>query len=146
MLKGNLMKKCTKHVVAITFLLGLGVAANAEMQPEVAVNMPFEFVAGKTTLPAGAYVVKRDAGQPLDVLVITSRDNGTSVFLNPTEVEGASTYKPTVSVRKVGEQRFLSRIQSADYVYNFRVPRSVTLAAAAKNSGTVSVPGSGGSN
>jgi hypothetical protein len=90
------MKKCTKILVAIMFLLGLGAAANAEMQPEVAVNMPFEFAAGKTTLPAGAYVVKRNSAQPLDVLLITSRDNGTSVFLNPTEVEDASTYKPQV--------------------------------------------------
>jgi hypothetical protein len=146
MLRGELMKKCTKLVVASMFLLGLSMVANAEMQSEVAVNMPFEFVAGETTLPAAAYVVKRNSDQPLDALLITSRDNGTSVFLNPTEVEDASTYKPDVSLRKIGEQHFLSRIQSADYVYNFRVPRSVTLAAAVKPSGTVSVPGSGGSN
>ncbi len=140
------MKKYTRILVAIMFLLGLGVAANAEMQPEITVNMPFEFVAGKTTLPAGAYVVKRISDQPFDVLMITSRDNGTSVFLNPIEMEDASTYKPNVSFRKVGEQHFLSRIQSADYVYNFRVSRSVTLAAAAKSHDAVSVSGSGGSN
>ena len=139
------MKKYTRILVAIMFLLGLGVAANAELQPEITVNMPFEFVAGKTTLPAGAYVVKRISDQPFDVLMITSRDKGTSVFVNPTEMEDASTYKPNVSFRKVGEQHFLSRIQSADYVYNFPVSRSVTLAAAAKPSGTVSVSGSGGS-
>lgn len=139
------MKKYTRILVAIMFLLGLGVAANAELRPEITVNMPFEFVAGKTTLPAGAYVVKRISDQPFDVLMITSRDKGTSVFVNPTEMEDASTYKPNVSFRKVGEQHFLSRIQSADYVYNFPVSRSVTLAAAAKPSGTVSVSGSGGS-
>ena len=139
------MKKYTRILVAIMFLLGLGVAANAEMQPEITVTMPFEFVAGKTTLPAGAYVVKRISDQPFDVLMITSRDKGTSVFVNPTEMEDASTYKPNVSFHKLGDQHFLSSIQTADYVYNFPVSRWVTLAAAAKPSGTVSVSGSGGS-
>jgi hypothetical protein len=139
------MKTYTSILVALMFLLGLGVAANAQTQPVIAANMPFEFVAGKTTLAAGAYVVKRISTQPFDVLMITSRDNGTSVFLNPLEMEDASTYKPNMSFRKVGEQHVLSQIQTADYVYNFRVSRPVTLAAAAKPSGTVSVSGSGGS-
>jgi hypothetical protein len=139
------MKKYTKILVALMFLLGLGVAANAQTQPVIAANMPFEFVAGKTTLPAGAYVVKRISAQPFDVLMITSRDNGTSVFVNPAEMEDASTYKPNMSFRKVGEQHVLSQIQTADYVYNFHVSRTVTLAAAAKPHDTVSVPASGGS-
>ena len=139
------MKKYTRSLVALMFLLGLGVAANAQTQPVIAANMPFEFVAGKTTLPAGAYVVKRISAQPFDVLMITSRDNGTSVFLNPVEMEDASTYKPNMSFRKVGEQHVLSQIQTADYVYNFHVSHPVTLAAAAKPSGTISVSGSGGS-
>ena len=139
------MKKYTRILVAHMFLLGLGVAANAQTQPVIAANMPFEFVAGKTTLPAGAYVVKRISAQPFDVLMITSRDNGTSVFVNPAEMEDASTYKPNMSFRKVGEQHVLSQIQTADYVYNFHVSHPVTLAAAAKPSGTISVSGSGGS-
>jgi hypothetical protein len=139
------MKKYTRIPVALMFLLGLGVAANAQTQPVIAANMPFEFVAGKTTLPAGAYVVKRLSAQPFDVLMITSRDNGTSVFLNPVEMEDASTYKPNMNFRKVGEQHVLSQIQTADYVYNFHVSRPVILAAAAKPSGTISVSGSGGS-
>jgi hypothetical protein len=139
------MKKYTRILVALMFLLGLGVAANAQTQPVIAANMPFEFVAGRTTLPAGAYVVKRISAQPFDVLMITSRDNGTSVFLNPTEMEDASTYKPNMSFRKVGEQHVLSQIQTADYVYNFHVSRPVTLAAAVKPHDTVSVSASGGS-
>ena len=138
------MKKYTRILVAITFLLGLAVAANAEMRPVIAIDMPFEFVVGGKTLPAGAYVVKRSA--ELDVLMITSRDNGTSMFLNPVGMENASSYNPNMSFRKVGEQLFLGRIQTADCVYNFRVSRSVTLAAAAKQSDAVAISGSGGSN
>jgi hypothetical protein len=140
------MKKYTRTLAGIMFLLGLGAAANAETQPVITVNMPFAFVAGKTTLPAGAYVVKRISDQPFDVLMITNRDKGTSVLLNPVEMEDASTYKPNVSLRLVGEQHSISRIQTADYVYNFHVSRSVTLVGAAKPSDTVSVSVSGGSN
>src|SRR5580700_3703989 len=125
MLRGELMKKYTRILAATMFLLGLGVAANAETQPVITVNMPFAFVAGKTTLPAGAYVVKRISDQPFDVLMITNRDKGTSVLLNPVEMEDASTYKPNVSLRLVGEQHSISRIQTVDYVYNFHVSRSV---------------------
>jgi hypothetical protein len=140
------MNKRAKILVAITFLLGLSVAANAETRPEIYVTLPFEFVAGKTTLPPGKYIVKRISNQPFDVLMITSNDHDTSVFVNPIAMEDASAYKPNVSFRTVGDQHFLSRIQTADYVYNFRVSGSVTLAAAAKPHDTVSVPGSGGSN
>jgi len=140
------MKKYTRILVAITFLLGLGVASNAETHAELNVTLPFEFVAGKTTLPAGKYIVKRTSDQPFDVLMITRHDTGTSVFVRPTEMEDASAYKPNVRFSKVGDQHFLSGIQTADYVYNFSASRSVTLAAAVKPHDTVSVSGSGGSN
>ena len=139
------MKKYTRILVALTFLLGLGVGANAQTHAEIGVTLPFEFVVGKTTLPAGKYIVKRISEQPFDVLMITSYDNGTSVFVKPIEMEDASAYKPNVSFRTVGEQHYLSEIQTADYVYNFHVSRSVTLAAAAKPHDTVSVSVSGGS-
>jgi hypothetical protein len=140
------MKKYTRIIVALTFLLGLGVGANAQTRAEIAVTLPFEFVAGKTTLPAGKYIVKRISEQPFDVLMITSYDTGTTVFVEPTEMENASAYKPNLRFRTVGEQHYLSQIQTAEYVYNFHVSPPVTLAAAAKPSGTVPVSGSGGSN
>ena len=140
------MKKYTRILVALMFLLGLGVAANAQTQSVIVAHMPFEFVAGKTTLPAGKYIVKRISEQPFDVLMITSYDTGTTVFVKPTEMENASAYKPNVRFSTVGQQHYLSGIQTADYVYNFHVSRSVTLVGAAKPSDTVSVPVSGGSN
>jgi hypothetical protein len=133
------MNKHTKILVAITLLLGLGMAANAETRREIRVTLPFGFVAGKTTLPAGNYLVERISDQPFNVLMITNYNTGTSVFVNPVEMEDASTYKPSMSFRAVGDQHFLSGIQTGDYVYNFRVSSSVTLEAAAKPSDTVPV-------
>jgi hypothetical protein len=131
MLRGEFMNTYARIIVAITFLFGLGVAANAETKPQVAVTLPFDFVAGKTTLPAGKYIVKRISVQPFDVLMLTSADTGSSVFVRPIEMENASNDKPKVGFKKVGEQHFLSSIQTADYLYNFSVSPSVILAAAA---------------
>ncbi len=139
------MKKYARILVAVTFLLGLSVAANAEIQPQIAVTLPFDFVVNGKTLPAGTYTVKRFSQQPFDVLMLTSDNTGSTVFVRPTEMEGASDEKPRVSFHKVGEQHFLSAIQTEDYVYNFTVPRSVILEAAAKQPGTVSASASGGS-
>jgi len=138
------MKKYTRILVAITFLLGLGVAAKAEIRPQIVVRLPFEFVVSKSTLPAGTYVVERISNQPFDVLLITSSDHRASVFVRPSEMEGAPTDKPHVTFHKVGGEHFLSAIQTEDYVYNFPVSHSVTLEAAAKPSGTTPVSGSGG--
>jgi hypothetical protein len=59
------MNKHTKILVAITLLLGLGMAANAETRREIRVTLPFGFVAGKTTLPAGNYLVRAYFGSTI---------------------------------------------------------------------------------
>src|ERR1700761_9130122 len=109
------MKKYTNIMAAFTFLLGLGVGANAQIQPVANVTLPFEFVVGKTTLPAGKYIVKRISAQPFDILMLTSYDKGASVFVNPIAMDNASGYNPNLSFRMVEEQHYLSRIQTADY-------------------------------
>jgi len=139
------MKKYARMLVAVTFLLGLSVAANAEIQPQIAVTLPFDFVVSGKTLPAGSYTVRRFSQQPFDALLLTSDNTGTSVFVHPTEMEGAPNDKPKVSFQKVGEQHFLSAIQTEDYLYNFTVRRSVILEAAQKQPGMVSASASGGS-
>ena len=139
------MKKYARIIVAVAFLLGVSVAANAEIRGEVVVKLPFAFVASGITFPAGTYTVKRFSQQPFDTLMLTSDDKGTSVFVRPVEMEEASDDKPKVSFHKVGEQHFLSAIETADYIYNFTVSKSVLLEAAAKQRDVVSAPASGGS-
>jgi hypothetical protein len=145
MLRGKYMKKYARILVAVTFLLGFSVAANAEIRGEVVVKLPFAFVASGVTLPAGAYTVKRFSQQPFDTLMLTSDDKRTSVFIHPAEMEDASDDKPKVSFHRVGEQHFLSAIETADYIYNFTVSRSLLLEAAMKQRGVVPASASGGS-
>jgi hypothetical protein len=143
MLRGEFMKTYARIIVAITFLFGLGVAANAQ---RVTVTVPFDFVAGKATLPAGKYIVTRISERPFDPLLLTRDDTGSSVFVRPVEIENASDYNPKLDFQKVGEQHFLSSIQTADYLYNFSVSRTAILeAAAAKPSDNAPASASGGS-
>jgi hypothetical protein len=138
------MKKYARNLVAVTFLLGLSVAANAETRSQVVVKLPFAFVASGITFPAGTYTVKRFSQQPFDTLMLTSDDKRTSVFVHPVEMEEASDDKPKVSFHKVGEQHFLSAIETADYIYNFTASKSVLLEAAAKQRDIAPGSASGG--
>jgi hypothetical protein len=136
------MNKYARVIVAVIFLFGLSVAANAEIRREAVVTLPFGFVVGGEVLPAGQYTISRLLPGPFDVLLLTSTVNGTSVFVNPVEIEEAATYKPSLRFHKVGGQNFLSSIETADYVYNFSVSPSVVLEAAAKQHNTTAVSGS----
>ena len=138
------MKKYARFLVAITFLIGLSMAANAEIRGEIVVTLPFGFVAGGKTLPAGTYRVSRLSGEKFDGLVLTSYDKHTSVFVRPNEIENASPGKPQVSFQQVGDQHFLSTIQTTWDVYHFHTPHSVIMDAAAKSRDNVSASGSSG--
>jgi hypothetical protein len=140
------MKKYARIIVAITLLSGLGVAAKAEIRDDIVVNVPFEFVVGGKTLPEGTYKVSSLSLDKFSTLLLTSRDNGTSVFMLPLEGESASAEKPNVSFQGVGDQRFLSTIQTTSNVYYIPVSHSAIMEAAAKSRDNVSAPGSSGGN
>jgi hypothetical protein len=138
------MKKYAKTLVAVTFLLGLGVAAKAETRPEITAKFPFQFVVGGKTLPAGTYKVSRLEDDPLGGLMLTN-DNGTAnVFVLPLSIAEPSSDKPKVGFERVGARYLLSSIQTGDLVYNISVSRSLAMVAAAKPHGNVSASGSGG--
>jgi hypothetical protein len=77
------------------------------------------------------------------MLQLTSRANGTSVFVLSSEVESTSADKPYLRFKQVGKQHFLSSIQTSDRSYTFPVSRSVILEAAATHD-LASVSGSAG--
>jgi hypothetical protein len=115
------MKKKVKSLIAVTFLLGLRVAVNAEIRDQVLVKLPFAFVVSGTTLPAGTYVVGRAAQQTSALLMLTNNDNRRSILVQPTEMLDASKDTPKLRFRKVGEHRVLIAIQTSDHLYNFPI-------------------------
>ena len=140
------MKKYAKILVAVTFLLGLGVAAKAETRPEITAKLPFQFVVGGKTLPAGTYRVSRLGDDPLSPLMLTNDNSTASVFVLPLSIAEPSSDKPEVGFERVGAEYLLSSIQTGDLVYNISVSRSLAMVAAAKPHGNVSTSASAGGN
>jgi len=145
--KGEIMKKKYASILfTLICLLGVGMAAQAQIRGEIVVTLPFEFVISGKTLPAGTYTVSRFSDDKFDGVILSNRESGKSVFVHPTEVENTSAVKPQVSFERVGEQHFLTRIQTAHDVYNIPVSRSEILEAAARPHDNGSASGSSGSN
>ena len=138
------MKKYAKILVAVTFLLGLGVAAKAETRPEITAKFPFQFVVGGKTFPAGTYKVSRLGDDPFSVLMLTNDNSTASVFVLPRSIAEPSSDKPKVDFERVGGHYLLSSIQTGDLVYNISVSPSLAMVAAAQPHGKVSGSGSAG--
>ena len=140
------MKQYARLLATLTFLIGCGVAANAEMQNDVIVNLPFDFVVNGTTLPAGTYTVSHSTGDGSGLLKLTNRDKGTGVFVLPKVSESAHFANPHMSFQRVGEERFLSEIRTASETYYISVSRSRIMEAAAKSRESVSAVAGGSGN
>ena len=136
------MKKSYLTVaLTLTCLLGLGISARARDTEEVRVNVPFEFVAGGTTLPAGTYSVGRLSVSAYSGVAI--RGYGKAVFVLPIVVDGTPAGQPELSFEHVGGKYFLSEVETPGGVYTFALPRAMVALAQVKDQGTVS---SGGAN
>src|ERR1700680_1925614 len=117
------MKKSYLTVVlTLTCLRGLGISARAQDADKIVVNVPFDFVAGGETLPAGPYSVSRVSPEVSRALVIRSYDN--SVFLlpiffdgGPAFVNGAPADHAELSFEHVGGKYFLSKVETLTGMY-----------------------------
>lgn len=132
-------------VLTLTCLFGL-TEAHAQDVDTVVANVPFEFVAGGTTLPAGTYRVSRLYPTGRSVLAFQSYDN--SVFVLPVVFdgvfEGASADHGQLTFEHVGDKNFLSKVQTPDGAYIMKTPQAITKVATVKDHGTGS--SSSGSN
>src|ERR1700749_2563083 len=129
------MKKLYLTVVlTATFLLGLNIGVRAEALDGAIATVPFEFVAGGVTLPAGEYRVSRVDSNGDPELVIRSCNNG-GTFLLPITFAGVADGQPKLSFEQVGDKHFLSQVETLRGVYTFVVPRAATELARVKSEG-----------
>ena len=105
------MRNKIYRVIAI-FGMFFGLAmvnVQGQAPSKVRVDIPFEFSAGKTTLHAGVYSIKRMSG---DVLTLRSEDGKSAVILNApvTNTSSDPNAVERLVFSKQGEQFFLSQI------------------------------------
>src|SRR5580704_4867056 len=94
-------------VLTLTCLLGLGESSRAQDTRKVVVNVPFEFVAGAATLPAGTYTVSGVSGVTRSGPVFI-RSYEKSALLLPIVFDGASAGHAQFDFERVGDRNFLS--------------------------------------
>lgn len=131
-------------VLMFVCLLGVGVSARAQDADAVVVSVPFEFVAGGATLPAGEYRVSRVNPGANRELAISGFNKG-NAFLLPLAFDNDPASGPTVSFEHVGGKYFLSRIKTPSGVYTMAAPREMLMLAKA-NTPTPSTSSASGSH
>ena len=129
--KGETVKKL---LVRLLFVLvgvaGLTIPAKAQKIDPLFVKIPFQFVAGGQTLPAGEYSVSRLRYETPGFLLLSSRENGVFVVLRAQSQDSAND-RPKVAFVTVDNQHVLSGLETADYAYTLSVPSAGALLAAA---------------
>ena len=138
------MKTTTRIVSAFFALAAFAVAARSQAPDQLVTDIPYEFVAAGETLPAGTYTVRRISDHDINELIITSVENRIGVLLLSTQVSDTREYKPGISFEQVGDQHFLSKIETAGHI--FTIPVSKKAVVLAKNQTTPSNTRSSGSN
>lgn len=138
------MKKYAKFLATIVFLAGYGLTANAEMQGEIVVKLPFQFVVGGKTLPAGTYRITAVSSDDSGQLKLTNRENGASVFVLPYVSDHVSADNPHVDFQQVGEEHFLTTIQTTEKTLSSPLSHSIIMQATEKLRNSVSASESSG--
>src|ERR1044072_1882593 len=101
--------KTYRTVAILGILLTFAVAGHAQAPSKVEVNIPFEFSAGKTTLPAGVYSIKRMSGNKV---TLRSEDRKSSVILNAPVTNSSSDPNAVelIVFERYGDQFALAQI------------------------------------
>ena len=127
------MKSNMLIAIALLPLAGLAVPARAQ-EAKVVVTVPFDFVVGATTLPAGTYTVRRASSFADSPLLVANRDH--SAFLIPTAFDGTKVGDTSLSFDQIGGERVLGQIKTLDGTYtidNSREAQRLTKLAKSNN-------------
>jgi hypothetical protein len=105
-------KQALKNLTMFSLLLMLtAVTVAAQSARSKITNIPFDFIVGQKTLPAGEYTVEPNRRDFDNVWLIQSREGNASVLIATMTVRANQSQEETKLVfRKYGDQYFLSQI------------------------------------
>jgi hypothetical protein len=121
------MKRYAFKLLALSSLLVLlvGGMIYAQAEPRIIANIPFAFIAGNKTLPAGQYTIDRPNSNEPDLLLIRSADSHVAFFLNANNVQARQTPSKTELVfNEIGDKYFLSQIWMAGDETGREIPKT----------------------
>jgi hypothetical protein len=104
-------KQALKNFTLLNLLLVLTAISVAAQSERSKITIPFSFIVGEKTLPAGEYTVEPNRRDYDKVWLVQSRDGHASVLFTTTSLRASETQEKTKLVfHKFGEQYFLSEI------------------------------------
>ena len=100
-----------KYIFALVLTLVSAGSAFAESRDTTTSNIPFDFVVGNTTFPAGTYSISRAFDDPSSELLIRSKDGTKAAFFHAiTAAPSDSTSDVKLRFRHEGDQYFLMEV------------------------------------
>ena len=132
--------KNMKYILALLLTLVSAGSAFADSRDTTVSTIPFDFVIGSTTFPAGTYSISRASDQQSGELLIRSKDGKTAAFFHPITSE-ASDWNGEVKLRfrHEGDQYFLMDVFGALDTYTINSSRGHHKAASSSSDDTVTV-------
>jgi hypothetical protein len=128
-------------LLALICLFGLGAGAQAQEEGRVVSKIPYEFVAGGKTLPAGTYIITRissDRDRPWEIRnTVTPKE---SALLQPLFLDGAIDHAG-LSLERVGDTYYLYRVTTSAGAFTLSVPRAANTVARGKQYDAISAAG-----
>ena len=116
-----------KRAFVIAGMLALSIVAATQVvlaQDTMLVNIPFEFVAGKATLPAGEYLVQNPAAGSTVILIHRKSPDASVILLSmPTSARDPQSASKLV-FNRFGQRYFLSKIWKQGYLQGRQLPKS----------------------
>lgn len=96
-------------LTVLAFAIMFHVPANAQMEGRLEVDVPFQFVAGSTQMPAGRYTIKQV--NPTNAYVIASSDGKHAEIVMTSQRLATNAHKQAaVHFRRYGNKHFLAQM------------------------------------
>jgi hypothetical protein len=120
-------KEMLKSFIMLTLTITLAcLTAQAQAPNQMKADVPFRFIIGGQTLPAGEYTVRyvnQDSGK--NALLFKSTDGKTSRIVNMNTTQSVeSQMKASLVFNQYGDQYFLSEVWTGGDQYGLSLPES----------------------
>ncbi|HTC92224.1 MAG TPA: hypothetical protein VK699_02090 [Terriglobales bacterium] len=114
-----------KYIFALCLTLAIAGSAFAEAGDTTVSTVPFDFVVGSTTFPAGTYSISRALNHPSTTFVIRSKDGKAVRFFHAVTSESSDpNAKIKLQFRHEGDQYFLMGVFGEADTYTIDSSRS----------------------
>jgi hypothetical protein len=139
------MKKYSIAILTAVFgMAAFAMAAKAGItSDQLLIKVPYDFVVGSKTLPAGTYRVSRVSSDTEGELVISGVDHHVGALVHANMWEDARSYGPKFQFEPIAGQHFLSEIQTGEHVYTIPVSQSAVMEAMKSHQGSTTSTTSG---